>query len=582
MKLIRYFILSILSIVIFYIPSVSAAIKDIDMDIYIDSDGTAHIKEVWEVEIYQGTEGYKPYSDLGISKILNFTVTDDTGYTYESLNNWNTNATFIEKSYKSGINITKDGLELCFGISKYGDRTYTLTYDITDFVIQYTDTQGIYFTFIDMNQYIGHAKVSIYSDIPFSIKDNIKIWGFGHNGTTTIEDGKVVIETSSPMNSSQYVSTLLRFESNQFYTNKLSNKSFDEVYDDAFEAYEKLKDDKSGYLLIGGAIIVLILIANPYTWLILLGLIAYLIIRDDNTVYDGGKLLKNIDMFREIPCDKDIFYAYFLARKYSISTESTIRTGLIGGLLLKWFKNSNINIKEGNKEFSFKDNNYVVDFNKFKKPDDQLEEELYRILESAAGKNRILEKKEFENWCKYNYDRINSWFNKIDKVVTKRLYSKGLIYAVDEKKGRFFKRARKVDEEHYSLSLKEEAMRLAGLKKFLLDTSIDEKKFIEVHLWDEYLMFAELLGIADKVSEQFSKLYPEFKNSLSDYNYVASTVIAADIYRNYSIGYNRATARSYASGGGNYIGHSSYSGGGGSSFSSGGHSSSGSHGGGFR
>ena len=38
-----------------------------------------------------------------------------------------------------------------------------------------------------------------------------------------------------------------------------------------------------------------------------------------------------------------------------------------------------------------------------------------------------------------------------------------------------------------------------------------EKKFIEVHVWNEYLMFAELLGIADKVKEQFSKLYPEIK-----------------------------------------------------------------------
>ena len=53
---------------------------------------------------------------------------------------------------------------------------------------------------------------------------------------------------------------------------------------------------------------------------------------------------------------------------------------------------------------------------------------------------------------------------------------------------------------------------LKGLKKFLLDFSLmPEKEYFEVHIWEEYLIFAQLLGIADKVEEQFSKLYPQFK-----------------------------------------------------------------------
>ena len=114
---------------IFILPVKANSIKSIDMDIYLDSDGTAHIKEVWKASLTQGTEGYKPYSDLGISKVTNFSVTDDLGNTYETLDKWNTSASFNTKAYKCGINKTYDGLELCFGISKYGNRTYTFDSD---------------------------------------------------------------------------------------------------------------------------------------------------------------------------------------------------------------------------------------------------------------------------------------------------------------------------------------------------------------------------------------------------------------------------------------------------------------------
>lgn len=86
-------------------------------------------------------------------------------------------------------------------------------------------------------------------------------------------------------------------------------------------------------------------------------------------------------------------------------------------------------------------------------------------------------------------------------------------------------------------------------------------------------MFAELLGIAKKVSEQFSKLYPSFQEQTmlnTDITIYAARNFASICYTSMQSGMT-----SYSSGG-------SYSGGGGSSFSSGGSSSGGSSGGGFR
>ena len=107
-----------------------------------------------------------------------------------------------------------------------------------------------------------------------------------------------------------------------------------------------------------------------------------------------------------------------------------------------------------------------------------------------------------------------------------------------------------------------------GLKKFLEEfTLINEKQAIEVKLWKEYLMYAEIFGIADQVAKQFKKLYPEISN-IDNYdldnithniiiinNITNNCVSAADSAR-------EAAARSYSSGGG---GFSSGGGGGGSS-----------------
>lgn len=153
------------------------SIEDINMNVYIDSNGNANVTETWKASLYSGTEGYRAYTKLENSTISNFSVTDENGKSYEILPSWNTSGTLETKAYKCGIHYINDGLELCWGISEYGNRTYTLKYTISNFVTQYNDTQGIYFNFLNLKQDIGNAKVTIYSDTPFSL-DNARIWAF--------------------------------------------------------------------------------------------------------------------------------------------------------------------------------------------------------------------------------------------------------------------------------------------------------------------------------------------------------------------------------------------------------------------
>ncbi|MFA6752807.1 MAG: hypothetical protein WCR93_00850, partial [Bacilli bacterium] len=91
------------------------SINSIKMDIYIDNEGNANITETWDVNISKGTEGYKPYYNLGNSDIKDFTVTDDKNNLYKFVSNWNVNGSFSNKSYKNGFNYINNGIELCWG-----------------------------------------------------------------------------------------------------------------------------------------------------------------------------------------------------------------------------------------------------------------------------------------------------------------------------------------------------------------------------------------------------------------------------------------------------------------------------------
>ena len=53
-----------------FIGIVSAnSIRYIDMDIVLDKNGNATITETWDATVNQGTEGWHPYYNLGLSKI---------------------------------------------------------------------------------------------------------------------------------------------------------------------------------------------------------------------------------------------------------------------------------------------------------------------------------------------------------------------------------------------------------------------------------------------------------------------------------------------------------------------------------
>ncbi|MFR7666050.1 MAG: DUF2207 family protein [Clostridia bacterium] len=131
-------------------------------------------------------------------------------------------------------------------------------------------------------------------------------------------------------------------------------------------------------------------------------------------------------------------------------------------------------------------------------------------------------------------------------------------------------------KRHYTTDeLHRQAIELAGLKRFLLDyTLIAERTAIEVNLFENYLIYAQMMGIAKKVAKQFKELYPDIVEQSAFYSYDNIIFINACASHGISEANSaKSRAESYSSGGGGF----SSGGGGGGSFGGGGGG-----GGGFR
>ena len=176
----------------------------------------------------------------------------------------------------------------------------------------------------------------------------------------------------------------------------------------------------------------------------------------------------------------------------------------------------------------------------------------YRLLKQVlkeASKDEILQEKEFEKWCSKNYSRILNWFDKVLDSERDLLISEGTIEMQEVPVMKVFKKKKYV----VNASLMEEAKELAGLKNFLEEfTLIKEREPIEVNLFEDYLIFAQILGIAKKVASQFKKLYPEI---IENYNYDFDDVFLLYTISNSGISSAntaRSRAESYSSGGGGF------------------------------
>ena len=548
------------------------SIEKISMDIYIDKDGDASVTEVWNCQASSGTEVYHPYYNLGKSKITNLTVSD-SGVDYQTLSSWSTSGSLQSKAQKCGINKVSNGVELCWGISNYGSHTYTVKYTITNFIADLNDSQMIYWTLIpyDFSNYISDVYIKIHADEDFP--DTTPVWGYGnYGGTTYVYDGYIEMQPQNGLGTDEYMTVLVQFPKGTFNANNSLNHDFDYYYEMAEDGAEHYENNDSNLFVTIIEVIFQIAMVLFIPTIILIVIVtsgqgngrSSVLHKPSNTKFSK----KDIEYFRDIPCNNDIFRAFYVGYNYNILKRDSY---LLGAIILKWIKDSVVKVehKESSKVFKKDDISIIFNTSSLQNFESKKEKEIFDILYSAS-KDGVLENNEFKDWCELHYKTVFNWFDDILDEQRDKLVNENLIMHEEKTILKFF-----VKHKYSSTpELRQESLNLAGLKKYLKEyTLIKNREPIEVNLFENYLIFAQLMGIADKVAKYFKDLYPDIieQSDFDSYNNIAFVNTWASNGMTYVLS-AKSKAEGYSSGGGGF----SSGGGGGGSFGGGG------GGGGFR
>ena len=530
------------------------SINRISMDIFVDSNGNANVTETWNCYSNQSTEIYHPYYNLGNSEITNLSVSMDSTQ-FETLSSWDTSASFDEKAYKAGINRVSNGVELCWGISEYGTNIYTVNYTITNFVSNLTDSQMIYWTLIpyDFSDSIGQVIINISSDLYFP--SSIDVWGYGNEGGTAyVDNGTITMTSEGTLNRNEYMTILVKLPSGTFNTKNNLNQNFEYYYNLAEEGVNRNETVENTVITILPFIIFIIIMV----FAIVTSKLGSSQEQRLNFENNGNKLpkTKDIPYFRDIPCNKDLFQAFFIGYQFKIVKK---RTDLLGSVILKWVRDKKVTLKKDEGKSS--KTSIILNEELISSLEDEDEQKLYKMF-FEASKDGILEDSEFTKWCNTNYSKILGWFDTIIDKEKDKLVKDGLLL---EKPKTLFKSAK------YTVTpeLRQQALNIAGLKKYLNDyTLISEREAPDVVLFEDYLILAQMFGIADKVAENFKKLYPDLITETNFYSY--DNINFIHIYAVHAMtsahSAHYAAASRYSGGGGGF----SVGGGGGGSFGGGG------------
>lgn len=530
-------------------------IRDVDIRVELEKDGSAWVTQIWKAEAgSSGTEFYIPVSNLGPMTIGELSVSEN-GVAYESLGDkWNVDKGRSYKTGKCGIVRKRDGAELCWGLGESGDHVWTVRFRLTGLVQAYEDADAFNYMFVNkgMDPAPEHARVTIVPAFPCQewVVNNPRVWAFGFYGDINVVDGKVVAETSESMSPSGAVITLLAFEKGLFEPSVEQDDPVQDLIDRALEgsSYGEDDDDDFWALALFGILFVLLFVGG-------ICLVIWVAIASARGYKWKASLFgkKKIDgWYRDIPLEGNLLAAHYLMAKGKRFEISAPASNLIGAFFLRWVMEGKLVVHPDPKSSK----RVNLEFKAEEGSADDVENDLFYWARTASGDNLLLEKGEFEKWSTKNYKKLTAWPDRAIARGKSWFRNKG-----------YFKTEGVCTEEGAA-----QACHLIEFRNFLKDfTLTGERGAPEVGLWKDYLVFAQLFGIAEKVAKQFQKLYPAAFEQMARQTGVDPTTLFYTMNWTNNLStraFNNAVSKSSSgsvSGGG---GHSSFGGGGG--FSGGG------------
>ena len=546
-------------------------IESIQITATIQDNGSVIIRDHRVFDAEEGTEHYISLGNMNDSELVSFTVYDENGHPLEDVGTWDVDASFEEKAGKYGINYAGSEIELCFGLGEYGRREFTIEYKLTNFIANLEDDhQAFYWQFLnsDMDP-IENIQIDVLAGNGFEfVNPETRLWAFGHEGgTSEITPNALKMTSGENFAQSDYIVLLGIFTGAPFATTNQRNASSEELIDQAMDGasldgynYQDFLDgeitDDNGSSSSGRS--------NGLLWIIFafiqiiapIALVIGFIFTRNRRGSRKTKFETTVtdEYYREVPYEGNFIETAYL-------TQSDV-SDWISAFILKWVSEGRLVDEVEEVGWVFKKDKLAL-----KIMPDQLsplnmrEQELWSMVQSAAGEDNILSEKEFNRYVKQHISRFNRWTESIPTKSEEALKEKGYLSITTEKvMGLFNRKNISVTSEGQELG-----DNIVAFKNYLQDFSlVSEREVSHVQLWQDLMVWAAYMGIAEEVYEQLKIANPQFEQQTA---YNPHTVIMT---RNFgrSIRSTQSSANTSST-------SSSFSGGGGGSFGGGGGGSSG-------
>lgn len=560
-------------------------VNDLFIRVVINDLGHARVVEVRDCTIgYGGTEAYIKQYNLHGMRVGELSVSDETGTVYETMSPWDVDLSRAAKTNRCGIARVSEGYELCWGIGASGHRVYNVHYTLAGLVNTFDDSDGFIFNFYEAasGAYAQHARVVIEAEGKALSAANTRVWAFHYYGTVNFVDGKIVAETQIPFNEQgKGIVVMAQFAKGVFHPVMSRGGSFvNKVIKPAFKGsdYDLSNLDNGGLASLSGYGYST---ERPSAWaeiwegisgLLQMGLwvilIGYLLYQFYAVGYDINRARHNLRLFgnkqgemtqwsRDIPFGGDLYRTSQVIR--AVEDDDVPRDHQIAAVIMRLTHTGHLILRTGMDANGQMVGEFLVTppLQSGNSKCDELLYAIHNLMWQASGDDHVLQPNELEQYMReYPVEH-----RRIVKQITRLLKAGGV-----------------------SLSKLSPARvrEVYGLKKYLEEfTLLNERHVPEVMLWKEYMVFASLFGIADKVYKELTRVWPDyvmyapdddmlFRTELCD-RFAMRTLAGMSFVSEYETPAERAAreARERDSGGGgssSYGGGGGYSGGGGSGF----------------
>lgn len=562
MKKRMIFLLLLLSI-LFSSPSYAEKFREWNVEVELLKNGDGIVKNTWITDEDQGTEKYLPITNLDENRIEDFTVREN-GKSFQYEPNWDSDDSREEKAGKYGMLDKRNGVELVFGIGEYGPHHYEFQYTVTNLVKETEDGQTLFWQFINSGLQNPPEKMEILIKgfEPFG-KDTVKMWSFGYSGTILLEEsGTVAARSGNALTSEDYGTILLQFPEGYFDTKASLSKTQEEIRNEAFKGsdYGAEKESITDYILY-----------------IFVGLIAagifFIFVGFLRGIFFGIIGLKNsflsfLNRRKYRQREKDLWGEYYRDLPYVGDLERLIpilefkkdfkEENIFSVYLLKWIREKAVEFEMIEMQFFVKWEAAGLLFHHEPDFSTHSEEAFYHLLKSASKGSDTLTQTQLGTYLSRNGERYYHLLKDLKNSAKKKAKGEGLL--TEETKG-FFKKRTLVNLTERGFELFDKNIKFYN---FLEDYSLlDERPGYDVHLWEEYMLYAALYGITEKVYKEFTIVEPNFE---TDSGFTPYFIQQTDFYTHRISDYAKppsySSDSSRSSGGG---GSSSSGGGGGSS-----------------